>query len=145
MYMTNVTVQVGNAGADPELKFLPDGKAVSEFRIAVSVYKGWGDARTEHTIWWTVKTFGKLAEHVAESILKGTRVVVVGKIDVETWGDADNPKSKNVIIADEVAPSLTWATAVVTRAERSDSGTPQPTTTAGDTPPNPAGKDNEPF
>jgi single-strand DNA-binding protein len=67
-----------------------------------------------------------LAEHVAESVGKGNRVVVYGRLDQNTWETKDGDKRSKVrIVADEVAASLRWATANVERAQRTD-GFPKP-------------------
>jgi single-strand DNA-binding protein len=119
---TNVTV-VGTATRDPELRFVPNGSAVANFGVAVSRRRktdtGWEDGDPE---FYEITAWKTLAENVAESVEKGTRVVVTGRLSYQTWEDKETGKnrSKVGITADEIGPSLRWATAEVTRTARSD-------------------------
>lgn len=118
---------VGNVTRDPELRFTPSGKAVAKFSIAKNVRvkddKGnWTDGTPE---FFDVTVWEGLAENVAESVGKGTRVIVSGELKQETWTDKDNPelkRSRHVIVADEVGPSLRWATASIKKATKSEGG-----------------------
>lgn len=119
--MSNNTTIVGNVTRDPELKYTPSGAAVSQFGVAVT--RKWQNRTTnqwdEQTSFFDVTCWGQLAENVTESLLKGTRVVVVGRLEQQTWEAPDGTKrSKVQIVADEVSPSLRWATAQVVRNER---------------------------
>ncbi len=120
----NVTI-TGNAGREPELRFTPSGQAVANFGVAVS--RRWMNRQTnewdESTSWIDVTCWGQLAENVAESVGRGTRVTVAGRLDQRSWEtDAGDKRSKVEIVADDVAISLKWATATAQRNERSDSG-----------------------
>jgi len=118
----NVTI-TGNAGREPELRFTPSGQAVANFGVAVS--RRWQNRQTneweEATSWIDVTCWAQLAENVAESVGRGTRVTVTGRLDQRTWEtDNGDKRSKVEIVADDVAISLKWATASVQRNERSD-------------------------
>ena len=70
-----------------------------------------------------ITAWAQLAENVAETVAKGTRVTITGRLDQRSWETQDGDKrSKVEIVADDVAVSLRWATAEVTRNERSDGG-----------------------
>ena len=73
----------------------------------------------EEVSFFDVTCWSSLAENVAESVTKGARVIVHGRLDQQTWDAPDgSSRSKVVIVADEVAPSLRWASAQVNRNER---------------------------
>src|SRR5919201_1775036 len=106
---------VGNLTRDPELRYTPNGSALVKFGVAVSRrYKDeatgqWKDAETS---FFDVTAWRQLAENVAESLTQGIRVVVVGRLRTNSWETAEGERrSKVEIEADEVAPSLRWATA----------------------------------
>lgn len=116
---------VGNATRDPELRFTPSGQAVASFGVAVN--RRWQNRQTqeweEAVSFFDVTCWGQLAENVAESVQKGTRVVVDGRLDQRSWETEQGDKrSKVEIVADEVAPSLRWATASITKNERREGG-----------------------
>jgi single-strand DNA-binding protein len=126
----NVTI-TGNLTREPELRFTPTGQATATFGIAVN--RTWTDRqsqeRKESTSFFDVVAWGSLAENAATSLTKGTRVVVTGRLDQRSWESAEGDKrSKVEITADDLAPSLRWATAQVTRNERrsADSATEAP-------------------
>ena len=120
----NVDV-IGNVTRDPELRYTPTGQAVATFGLAVN--RRWQNRKTqaweEAVSFFDVVCWAELAEHVAESVTTGTRLMVVGRLDQRSWETQEGEKrSKIEIVADEVGPSLRWATAVVTRSERRDGG-----------------------
>jgi single-strand DNA-binding protein len=120
----NVTI-TGNATREPELRFTPSGQAVANFGVAVN--RRWQNRQTqeweEAVSFLDVTAWAQLAENVAESVAKGTRVTVTGRLDQRSWETQEGEKrSKVEIVADDIAVSLRWATAEVTRNERSDSG-----------------------
>lgn len=119
--MTTAVTLIGNVTREPELKFLPSGVSLCEFGIAVNTRKKDGDRWVDgDPEFYDITCWRELAENVAESIPKGTRVVIVGKLNFRTWeNDSGEKRSKVSINADEVSPSLRWATAQVSRNERS--------------------------
>ncbi len=116
----SVTV-VGNCTRDPELRFTPSGQAVTTFGLAVN--RVWTDRqsneRKEQVSFFDITCWGSLGENVAESIQKGGRVIVSGRLEQRSWETQDGDKrSKVEIVADEVGPSLRWASADITKNER---------------------------
>jgi single-strand DNA-binding protein len=120
MAFDNTITVVGNVTRDPELRFTPAGAAVANFGVA------WNNKRPdgeEQVSFFDVTCWRQLAENVAESLTKGMRVVVYGRLDQRTWQTQDGEKrSKVEIIADEIAPSLRWATAEITRNDTRGGG-----------------------
>jgi single-strand DNA-binding protein len=109
---THVTI-TGNLTADPELKFTPNGAAVANFRIAVTSRvrdgEGWKDGDTS---FFRVNAWRQLAQHVTDSLSKGDRAVVIGRLKSRSWETPEGEQRSVVEIdADEVAPSLRWAVA----------------------------------
>lgn len=149
----NTVTIIGNVTKTPELRFTPSGQAVANFGVAVN--RRWQNRQTneweEATSFFDVTAWAKLGENVSESCPKGTRVVVTGRLDQRSWdGPEGDRRSKVEIVADEVAPSLRWATAAVTKNERTDSGGQNAGGSAAAPPPAsapPAGYDydEEPF
>jgi single-strand DNA-binding protein len=115
---------VGNITRDPELRFTPSGQANA--RLGVAVNRRWQDRNSgewqEATSFFDVICWRELAENVSESLKRGTRVVVTGRLEQRTWEQDGNKRSVVEIIADEVAPSLRWATAKVEKTERRGGG-----------------------
>lgn len=121
----NSITLVGNCTRDPELRFTSSGQAVAQFGLAVN--RRWQNRQTneweEQVSFFDVTCWQQMAENVAESVTKGTRVVVSGRLDQRSWETQDGDKrSKVEIVADEVAPSLRYATAQIVRNERRDGG-----------------------
>jgi single-strand DNA-binding protein len=116
----HVTI-IGNCTRDPELRFTPSGMAVATFGVAVN--RRWQNRSTneweEAVSFFDVTAWQQLAENVSESVQKGTRVVVAGRLDQRSWETQDGEKrSKVEIVADEIAPSLRYATATIVKNER---------------------------
>jgi len=125
MAADNTLTVVGNVTRDPELRFTPSGQAVANFGVAVN--RRWQNRQTqeweEATSFFDVTCWQQLAENVAESVQKGTRAVITGRLEQRSWETQDGDKrSKIEIVADEVAPSLKWATAEITKNERREGG-----------------------
>ena len=115
MAFDNTVTIVGNVTRDPELRFTPGGAAVANFGVAWNQKRQDGE---EQVSFFDVTCWRNLAENVAESITKGTRVVVYGRLDQRSWETPDGDRrSKVEIIADDVSPSLKWATADITKNE----------------------------
>jgi single-strand DNA-binding protein len=117
MAFDNSVTVVGNVTRDPELRFTPSGAAVATFGLAWNRRSTNARGETEEQVsFFDVTCWRQLAENVAESLTKGSRVVVYGRLEQRSWETNDGEKrSKVEIIADDVAPSLRWATAQVTR------------------------------
>lgn len=136
---------VGNVTRDPELRFTPSGQAVATFGLACN--RRWQNRQTqeweEAVSFFDVTCWGQLAENVAESIQKGTRAVVEGRLDQRTWEtEGGDKRSKVEVVADEVGPSLRWATAHVVKNDRTDNSATSRSAPASA----PAGYDDEePF
>ncbi len=122
----NSVFVIGNCTRDPELRYTTSGQAVANFGLAYNKRKRSADGSWEDgdPAFFDIACWGQLAENVCETIQKGTRVLVTGRLDQRSWENQEGEKrSKVEIVADEVSPSLRWATAEVTRNEkRSDGG-----------------------
>ncbi|MCY4068195.1 MAG: single-stranded DNA-binding protein [Acidimicrobiaceae bacterium] len=120
MGFDNTVTVVGNVTRDPELRFSQAGMAIAQFGVA------WNRRRQDQddeVSFFDVTCFRQLAENVAESIRKGSRVVIYGTLQQRSWQtDGGDRRSKVEILADDVAPSLKWATAEIARNERSQGG-----------------------
>jgi single-strand DNA-binding protein len=114
---THVTI-TGNLTADPELKFTPNGAAVANFRVAVTSRVRDGNAwRDGDTSFYRVTAWRDLAANVTDSLAKGDRVVIVGQLRMRSWETPEGEQRSLVeVTADEVGPSLRWATAKPERA-----------------------------
>lgn len=117
----NTVTLVGNLTKEPQRSHTSSGKSRTTFGLAVN--RRWRDPQSQE--WQEVASFfdvvcwNDLADHVEASLAKGTRVVVTGRLEQRSWDtDAGERRSKIEVIADEVAPSLRWATAVVAKVER---------------------------
>ena len=121
MAFDNTITVVGNVTRDPELRFTQGGMAVANFGVAWNKKKADGE---EEVSFFNVSCFRQLAENVAESITKGSRVVVYGMLQPRSWDTPDGDRRSAVeIIADDVAPSLKWASAEIRKNEfRGDGG-----------------------
>ena len=124
MSSDNFTVQIGNLTDDPELRFTNNGTPVANFSLAVNTRVRDGETwRDGETHFFRVNVWRDQAENVAESLTKGNRAVVLGRLRTRSWETTEgNKRSSTEIDADEVAPSLRWATARPERAERSRNG-----------------------
>lgn len=141
MAFNNTVTIIGNVTRDPELRYIPSGVAVTSFGLAWNLRKQSGD---EEAMFFNVTCWRSLAENVAESITKGARVIVTGRLDYRSYETQDGEKRSVVEIqAEEVGPSLQWATADVERNARGDSSGPPPAG-GGQAPPIPS-TDEEPF
>jgi single-strand DNA-binding protein len=107
----------GNLTDDPELRHTEAGIARVTFRVAVS-----GRNRDSEPSFFTVVVWRDQAEHAAESLSKGSRVVVIGRLQQRTW-TAEDGSARHVVevVAEELGPSLRWATATPVKATRSAS------------------------
>ncbi|PZR55282.1 single-stranded DNA-binding protein [Xylanimonas oleitrophica] len=118
---TTITV-VGNLVADPELRFTPSGAAVANFRIASTPRtfdKQANEWKDGESLFLACSVWREAAENVAESLTKGMRVIVQGRLTQRSYETREGEKRTVVELqVDEVGPSLRNATAKVTRAQR---------------------------
>ena len=150
----NTVTLVGNVTRDPEIRFTTGGRGVASFGLAVNRrYQSNGEWQ-EQTSFFDVVAWGTLGENAAASLNKGTRVVVYGRLEQRSWETENGEKrSKVEVIADEVGPSLRWATAQIERTERSggDGGfsgggnSAGASAASGNRAPDPIYGDEEPF
>jgi single-strand DNA-binding protein len=121
-----VVTLVGNLVDDPELRFTPSGAAVANFRIASTprTYdRQSGEWKDGESLFLSCAVWRQAAENVAESLQRGMRVIVQGRLKSRTYDDREGQKRTVFEIdVDEVGPSLRSATAKVTRASRSVAG-----------------------
>ena len=122
---TVITV-VGNLVDDPELRFTPSGAAVANFRIASTPRtfdrqtNEWKDG---DALFLSCSVWRQAAENVAESLTRGTRVIVQGRLKVRQYETREGGKGTSVECdVDDVGPALRYATAKVTKVSRSDGG-----------------------
>jgi single-strand DNA-binding protein len=121
----NNIVLVGNITRDPELRFTPTGQATATFGLAVN--RRWQNRQTqeweEATSFFDVVCWREMAENASESLARGSRIIVTGRLEQRSWETQDGDKrSKVEVVADEIGPSLRWATAQVTKNERRGPG-----------------------
>ena len=113
--MTEATVSfAGNLTDHPEIRYTDSGIARAMFRVAVC------GRREQEPSFFTVIVWRDQAEHAAQSLSKGSRVVVVGRLQQRSWTAEDgSARSVVEVVAEELGPSLRWATATTTRTTRS--------------------------
>lgn len=117
----NSVTLVGNVTRDPELRFTASGQATATFGLAVN--RVWNDRQTnekkEAVSFFDIVCWREMAENASESLSKGARVVVTGRLEQRSWETPEGEKrSKIEVVADEIGPSLRWATAQVTKNDR---------------------------
>ena len=128
---TTVTI-IGNLTADPELRFINSGAAVANFTVA-SIPRTFdrqsGEWKDGDTLYLRCSIWRESAENLGESLTKGARVIVVGRLTQRSYETREGEKrTVTELVADEVAASLRYATAKVARAQRSNgnaTGRPQ--------------------
>ena len=131
----NSVTLVGNITRDPELRFTPTGQATASFGLAVN--RRWQDRQSgewqEATSFFDVVCWREMAKNVSESLNRGARVVVTGRLEQRSWENQEGERrSKVEVVADDVGPSLRWATATVTKNERRAPGEAGPQRERGD-------------
>ena len=117
----NTITVCGNITRDPELRFTPSGQANATFGIAVN--RRWQNRQSgeweEAVSFFNVVAWRELAENVTESLGKGARVIVTGRLEQRSYETQDGEKRSVVeIVADEIGPSLRWATVTVVKNDR---------------------------
>jgi single-strand DNA-binding protein len=151
----NSVTLVGNLVDDPELRFTPSGAAMAKIRFAVNRRYQSNNEWQEETSFFTGTCWREMAENAAESLTKGMRVIVTGRLEQRTWETPDGDKRSVVEVRiDEIGPSVRWATAVVTRTPRqggsdfggsSGGGSQAPSMPAAPVVKNDFGPDEAPF
>jgi single-strand DNA-binding protein len=121
MTTATATTITGNLTRDPEIRYTREGQATTTLGVAVN--RRWQNRETaeweEATSFFDVVCWRDLAENVALSLVKGSRVIVTGRLEQRTWETDDGDRRSRVELnAEDVGPSLRFATAEVTRAER---------------------------
>jgi len=113
--------RVGNLTADLDLRVSPTGTVYARGRLAVQTPTTPGDWKSEKvTIYYDLTCFGAVAEHAADTLRKGMRVIAVGRTEVQRWSDSDGQPRETVrIICEELSPSLRWAQVSVKPLRRS--------------------------
>jgi single-strand DNA-binding protein len=101
----NKVILVGNLGADPDTRYMPSGKAVTNIRLATS--ESWKDRQTgdmqERTEWHSIVMYDKLGEIAAEYLRKGSQVSIEGKIRTRKWQDKEGKdRYTTEVIADQM-------------------------------------------
>jgi single-strand DNA-binding protein len=119
--MANTTTITGNLTREPEIRYTREGQATAQLGVAVN--RRWQDRTThewqESTSYFDVICWRDLAENVALTLTKGMRVIVTGRLEQRSWeNEQGEHRSKVEITADEVGPSLRFATADVQKVER---------------------------
>jgi single-strand DNA-binding protein len=112
--MNNITLH-GTVGKDPELRYSKGGNAVLTFAVA----DNYGKDDKKKTTWWDIIVFGKLAENVANTIAKGTSVIITGRLEQEEYTKKDGTKgTARKLIAEEVGASCRWNAWVADQTEK---------------------------
>jgi single-strand DNA-binding protein len=115
--MSSPAFVIGNLTRHPQLSRTTDGTPVVNFTLAENsrrlVEGEWVDGPTT---FWDIVCFGVQAEHIIASLTKGARVIAIGTFRTRTWTTADGVERSTLeILADEIGPSLRWATTEVTK------------------------------
>ena len=141
--MSNNVTLIGNLVDDPELRFTPSGVAMAKIRMAVNRrWRGNDGEWQEDTSFFTGTVWREQAESAAESLQKGARVIVTGRLEQRTWEtDQGDKRSVVEIQIDEIGPSLRWATATVNKTARTGGGD-FAGAQGGDVPPAPVARDS---
>ncbi len=123
MIDNNITI-IGNLTRDPELRHTQKGTALASLGVAWNRRYQQNGQDVEDVSFFNITCWGTLAENVANSsLMKGSRVVVVGRLNQNTYETRDGESRSTVeIVADEVSPSLKWATAEVTKTSGGATG-----------------------
>jgi single-strand DNA-binding protein len=119
----NSVTLVGNLTRDPELRFTTGGRGVASFGLAVSRRYQVNGEWQEQTSYFNIVAWGQMGENAAATLTKGMRVIVSGRLEQREYQNREGEKRTAIEInADEIGPSLRWATASVERQSRGDGG-----------------------
>ena len=104
MVSVNKITIIGNLGSEPEMRYTPSGRPVTSFRVATNWrYTTSEGERREETDWFTVVSWGKLAEQCNQYLTKGRLVYIEGRLRMPTWeGQDGQTRARNEIVADRV-------------------------------------------
>ncbi len=143
---SNSVTLIGNLVEDPELRFTPSGVPMAKIRLAVNRRYQQGGEWQEDTSFFGGTLWREQAESAAESLTKGVRVIVVGRLEQRSWETQDGDKRSVVEVAiDEIGPSLRWATATVNKTSRGGGEWSGNVPAAGPAPRDDYGPDEAPF
>ncbi len=120
---TTITI-IGNLTDDPELRFTPSGKGVAKFRVASTprFFKD-GEWRDGEPLFLACTVWGQPGENVAESLSRGARVIVSGRLRQRSYETQQGEKRTVIELeVDEVGPSLRYATAKIQKMQRQNGG-----------------------
>jgi single-strand DNA-binding protein len=124
MALGNQVILVGNLTDDPELRYTPSGTPVASFTVAINrrtrdpASGEWKDGETSFI---RCNVWRQQAENAAESLTKGTRAIVVGRLRQRSWETPEGQRrSVTEVEVENVGPSLEWATTTVTKTARSE-------------------------
>ena len=125
MAQGDITVTVvGNLTNDPELRFTPSGAAVASFTVASSprvLDKATNEWKDGDPVFMRCSVWRQYAENVAESLATGTRVIVTGRLRQRSYETREGEKRTAIdVVADDIGPSLRWATATVVRTPKQE-------------------------
>jgi single-strand DNA-binding protein len=119
----NTVTLVGNLTRDPELRFTTGGRGVASFGLAVNRRYQVNGEWQDQTSYFNIVAWGQLGENASATLTKGMRVVVTGRLEQREYTTREGDKRQAIEInADEVGPSLRWATASVERNPRGEGG-----------------------
>ena len=123
MVSVNKMIIIGNLGSEPEMRFTPNGRPVTSFSVATNWrYTTPEGERKEETEWFTVVSWGKLAEQCNQFLTKGRLVYVEGRLRTHTWESQDGQRrSRNEIVADRVSFLDRQATAALPEEKTGES------------------------
>lgn len=143
----NSITLVGNLTRDPELRFTTGGRGVASFGIAVGRRYQVNGEWQEQTSYFNITAWGQLGENAAATFTKGTRVIVTGRLEQREYTTREGDKRTAIeVVADEIGPSLRWATAQVERQSRQGGENSAPRGASSNTSPDPyMGGEEEPF
>ena len=98
----NVLVLVGHAGRDPELRFFESGSCVCEFTLAVN--RPPKDGQPQGPLWVSCKAWGKTAQVAGDYLRKGSKVALIGRLEIEQWNDRNRGelRSKPLVVIDRL-------------------------------------------
>jgi single-strand DNA-binding protein len=136
--MLNKVELIGHLGADPDLRYLPNGSPICN--VSVATTRRWTDKssneKKEHTEWHRVIFFNRLAEVVSEYLHKGSKVYIEGRLQTRKWTDSNN--------VDRYSTEIIAGNMLMLSGKSAESGS-VPDNTSSDSQPAPAGYDDVPF